>query len=155
VPTDLTELDEYEIEVYDLSREQRLVAAIELVSPANKDRPAKRDEFLAKVGALLRKGVSVSIVDIVTVPKASLYGGLLDRVDRSRMRHPDPTPPPYAATFRMREAPKGRPLLDAWFVPMELGQPLPSIPLWLDENLRIELPLEPSYQEVCRLLRIR
>ncbi len=155
IPTDLTELDEYEIEIYDMSRERRLVAAIEIVSPANKDRPGKRDAFLAKVGALLRQEVCVSIVDIVTIPKASLYAELLARVDRFGERPSEPSPPPHAATFRMRENSKGRPLLDAWYVPMALGEPLPSIPLWLSPDMRIELPLEPSYQEVCRLLRIR
>jgi hypothetical protein len=37
---------------------------------------------------------------------------------------------------------------------LALGQPLPIIPLWLGPDLRIEFPLDPSYQEVCRLLRI-
>jgi len=31
---------------------------------------------------------------------------------------------------------------------------LPTIPLWLAPDLHIMLPLEPGYQEVCRLLRI-
>lgn len=37
---------------------------------------------------------------------------------------------------------------------MTVGQPLPTIPLWLSPTLRVDLPLEPSYQETCRLLRI-
>src|SRR5947209_894225 len=36
--TTLLNADEYEVRVYDEEREQRLVAAIEIVSPANKDR---------------------------------------------------------------------------------------------------------------------
>ena len=55
IPTDLTELDEYEIQIYDNSRERRLVAAIELVSPANKDRPDTRDQFLGKLGRPIRQ----------------------------------------------------------------------------------------------------
>ena len=54
VPADLTELDEYEIRVYDGERERTLVAAIELVSPANKDRPERREQFVNKVASLLR-----------------------------------------------------------------------------------------------------
>ena len=155
IPTDLTELDEYEIQVYDNSRERRLVAAIELVSPANKDRPDTRDQFLGKVGALLRQEVCVAIVDIVTVPQANLYADLLGRVDRSKSPHATPMSPLYAATLRLRTPAKGRPMLDAWYLPMALGEPLPTIPLWLSPELRIELPLEPSYQEVCRLMRIK
>jgi hypothetical protein len=35
------------------------VAAIEIVSPANKDRPEHRRKFVAKCAALLQQGVSV------------------------------------------------------------------------------------------------
>src|SRR4051812_1209810 len=48
---------EYAVYVYDAEREQTLVAAIEIVSPANKDRPEKRNSFVAKCAALLRQGV--------------------------------------------------------------------------------------------------
>jgi hypothetical protein len=37
---------------------------------------------------------------------------------------------------------------------MTLGQPLPTLPLWLAPDLRVLLPLEPSYEETCRLLHI-
>ena len=43
-----------------------LLAAIEIVSPANKDRPENRRAFAAKCAALLRQGVAVSILDVVT-----------------------------------------------------------------------------------------
>jgi hypothetical protein len=53
VMTDLPALDEYEVRVYDVRRGRRLVAAIEIVSPANKDRPEHRNAFVAKCIALL------------------------------------------------------------------------------------------------------
>jgi hypothetical protein len=37
---------------------------------------------------------------------------------------------------------------------MTIGQPLPTLPIWLSPGLRIMLPLESSYEETCRLLRI-
>jgi len=37
---------------------------------------------------------------------------------------------------------------------MLLGQPLPTLPIWLSADKRVLLPLEPSYEETCRLLRI-
>lgn len=79
---------------------------------------------------------------------------LLARLGHKDPAHGDP-PMLYAVTLRGRKAPrpsKEKPLLDAWC--FALGQPLPTIPLWLGPDLRIEVPLEPSYQEVCRLLRI-
>ena len=60
------EADVYEVCVYDRLDGQRLVAAIELVSPANKDRPEHRGEFIAKCAATLRSNVCVTIVDVVT-----------------------------------------------------------------------------------------
>lgn len=153
VPADLTELDEYEVLVYDVDRLRTLVAAIEIVSPANKDRPESRQQFVSKVAALLRQDVCVAIVDIVTIRQANLYVELLARLDRTDPALAKPTVL-YAVTLRGRKPPKQQSLLDAWFYPLTLGQPLPTIPLWLGPELKIDVPLEPGYQEVCRLLRI-
>src|SRR5438552_138747 len=38
----------YEVLIYDAKRGRHLVAAIEIVSPANKDRPEHRNVFVAK-----------------------------------------------------------------------------------------------------------
>jgi hypothetical protein len=154
VEADLPDHDEYEVRVYDAGRERRLVAAIELVSPSNKDRPATREHFVGKVAALLRQDVCVAVVDPVSILQANLYADLLARLDRSDPQLGDPPPHLYAVSLRARKPPKRRPLLDAWFYPMAVGQPLPTLPLWLAPDLRVELPLEPSYQETCRLLRI-
>jgi hypothetical protein len=53
VDVDFPEQYSYEVLVFDLERERRLVAAIELVSPANKDRPESRRLFAAKCFQLL------------------------------------------------------------------------------------------------------
>jgi hypothetical protein len=58
IETDLPDYDEYEVRIYDAKRGRRLVAAIELVSPANKDRPEHRNAFVGKCAALLQKGVA-------------------------------------------------------------------------------------------------
>ncbi len=150
---DLSEQDEFEVRIYDTERQRELVAAIEIVSPANKDRPDHRRAFAAKVAALLQKGVCVSVVDLVTPREFNLYSELLDLIGR---RDPTVSEPPqhlYAVTLRARpDAP--RPLLDVWFYPMELGAPLPTLPVWLSPELRVLLPLEAGYEETCRLLHI-
>jgi hypothetical protein len=154
VEAELADQDQYEVRIYDTERGRQLVAAIEIVSPANKDRPNTREVFVGKAAALLQQGVCVSLVDLVTVRQANLYAELLTLLDRSDPALA-PTPPSlYAVTLRTRKAPKHRTLLDAWFYPMTLGQPLPTLPIWLNEELRVMLPLEPSYQETCRILGI-
>jgi Protein of unknown function (DUF4058) len=154
VEADLSDQDEYEVRIYDAEHGRQLVAAIEIVSPANKDRPQTRDLFAGKVAALLQQGVCVSIVDLVTVRRANVYADLL-----TLLGHIDPqlapTPPHlYAVSLRTRKSRKGRPRLDAWFYPMALGEPLPELPIWLNDDLRVSLPLESSYQETCRVLGI-
>jgi uncharacterized protein DUF4058 len=151
---DLSDPDEYEVRVYDAKRERRLVAAIEIVSPSNKDRPESRLAFAAKTAALLRQDVSASIVDLVTVRQFNLYAEVLDAIGGT-----DPTlgpEPPhlYAATLRARKPPRRRPKIDTWFYPLELGRPLPTLPLWLAEDLVVMLDLEPTYEDTCRVLHI-
>lgn len=152
VETDLPEQDEYEVEVLD-TEEGKLVAAVEIVSPANKDRPENRRNFAAKCATMLRQGVSVSIVDLVTVRLFNLYADLLDLLGRSDPSI-EPSPPPlYAAACRCRE--QGRAwYLETWARPLEVGQPLPTIPLWLSADFAVPLNLESSYEETCRVLRI-
>lgn len=150
----LSDQDEYEVRIYDVERGRQLVAAIEIVSPSNKDRERARELFVGKVAALLQQGVCVSLVDLVTARRANLYADLLTALDRVDPQLA-PTPPHlYAVTLRTRKSPKGHPRLDAWFDPMTVGQPLPTLPIWLSPDLRVELPLESSYQETCRILGI-
>ena len=48
---------EYEVRVYDERHGQRLVAAVEIVSPGNKDRPESREAFVSKCRTLLQQDV--------------------------------------------------------------------------------------------------
>src|SRR5688572_16051623 len=61
VKTEPPDTDEYEVRVSDVKRWRRLVAAVEVVSPANKDRPEHRRLFVAKCAALLQQRVAVTI----------------------------------------------------------------------------------------------
>jgi hypothetical protein len=51
-----------------------LVAAIEPISPSNKDRPESRRAFVGTVGALVQRSVCVALVDVVTIRDFNLYG---------------------------------------------------------------------------------
>jgi hypothetical protein len=158
VETEQSVQSEYEIRVYDAERGRQLVAAIEIVSPSNKDRSDTRELFVGKVATLLQQGVSVSVVDLVTVRQANLYAEVLALFGRSDPSFGATPPPLYAVTLRLRTPPqrrrKKRQFLDAWFYPMAVGRPLPEIPLWLTDELRVMLPLEVGYEETCRILGI-
>jgi hypothetical protein len=153
VETELPDYDEYEVRIYDARRNRRLVAAIEIVSPANKDRPEHRNAFIAKCAAMLQKGVAVSIVDLVTIRHFNLYADLMAFIGQS-----DPTmgaepPPLYAASCRwMRK--EERAVLQTWSHVLAVGKPLPTLPLWLTDIRFVPLDLERSYEQACEDLSI-
>jgi hypothetical protein len=45
-------------------------------------------------------------------------------------------------------------LLETWPQTLALGQPLPTVPLWLADNLAVPLELEESYEQSCSILNI-
>ncbi len=149
--TDFPEAAEYEVNVY-TQDEFRLVTAIELVSPSNRDRRESRRSFVRICDSLLKKDVCVTIVDLVTSRTANLYGELLEElgaqptsVSRSEI---------YAVTCRAwRSGPRWR--LQAWEHTLAVGPGLPTLPLWLTDDLMVPLELEATYEAACRSLRIR
>jgi len=153
VAADLPEQDEYEVRVYDTQRHRRLVAAVEIVSPGNKDRPERRRAFVAKCAALLQQGVSVALVDLVTTRQFNLYADLLDVIGQADPSLAPQPPAVYAAACRWtREGNAWH--FRAWTHPLAVGKALPTLPLWLAENLAVPLDLEASYEETCNILRI-
>jgi hypothetical protein len=146
--------DVYEVRIYDSRRNRHLVAAIEIVSPSNKDRPENRATFVSKVATLLKNDICVSIVDVVSSCDFNLYADLmkfLHGVDPALESDP---PPIYAATCRMRYEGRRR-MMDNWYHALAIGQLLPTLPIWLKETWAISLDLQSSCEETCRTLRIR
>jgi hypothetical protein len=153
VTTDLPEVSEYEVRVYDTKRGRRLVAAVEIVSPANKDRPEYRHVFVAKCLSLLQNRVCVAIVDLVTTRNFNLYGELLETIGKTDSSLGSEPLNLYAASCRYRRIGE-KWLLESWPSLLTIGQPLPTLPLWLAEDFSVPLNLEESYEETCRILRI-
>ena len=152
IETEVPDFDEYEVRIYDAKRGRHLVAAIEIVSPANKDRPEHRNAFVGKCAALIQKGVAVSIVDLVTVRHFNLYADVL-----AFLGHNDPSvsdPPPHTYATSCRFVKKKKAMLEAWSHILTVGQPLPTLPLWLSAELVVPLDLEQSYEQACHDLWI-
>jgi hypothetical protein len=158
VATDLPDQDEFAVLVYDNRRQRRLVAAIEIVSPANKDRPENRQLFVAKCAALLQQRVAIVIVDLVTTRHFNLYDELLELLELSDPALSPGPPGIYAVSCRWTHP--GTPAgptgwrFAAWNHTLRLGQPLPELPLWLTDDFALPLELEASYEETCSVLRL-
>ena len=69
--------DDIEVQVFTTSAGATLVAAIELVSPGNKDRPDTCRAFAAKCVAYLTRGIGLIVVDIVTNRLANLHNEII------------------------------------------------------------------------------
>ena len=151
---ELPEQDIYEVRIYDSRRNRRLIAAVELVSPSNKDRPERRDTFVAKVATLLKNDICVTIVDVVSTLNFNLYAKLLEAVQGVDPTLGDDPPPMYAVTLRTRYEER-RKLMDNWYHSLAIGQTLPTLPIWLREKFAVSLDLESSYEKTCSALRIR
>jgi hypothetical protein len=133
----------------------RLAAAIEFVSPANKDRPANRKAFAVKCAGYLQEGAALIIVDIVTNRSGFLPQEIIDLLAEPatpRMPYVDSL---YAFACRGVAHP-GKPTgLEAWPHTLALGKPLPTLPLWLAADCVIGMSFDDSYAETCKTLRIR
>jgi hypothetical protein len=145
--------DVYEVRVYDDERGFRLVAAVELVSPRNKDRPAARLAFAGKCAGYLRQGVSVVVVDVVTERHDSLHDELMRLLEPADPKEWLAVAPLYAVAYRPR-AEDERWRLDTWPESLATGAALPTLPLWLAADLAAPLELEASYEETCQVLRL-
>ncbi len=151
--TDLPTQDVYEVRVYDEKRHSRLVAAVEIVSPANKDRPEHRRAFAAKCVGLLRERVSVVLIDMVTTRTPNLYAELLDLIGQTDPGlNPEP-PLLYTVSCRVTKRENDW-FLETWAQALGLGSPLPTVPLWLADDLAVPLELEESYEQSCAILNI-
>jgi hypothetical protein len=150
VAVDFDHLDVFEVQVH---REGglELVAAIELVSPRNKDRPTARSNFAAKCAAYLQVGVSVVVVDVVTERRENLYAALLEQLGLDRGDHQ--AGELYAVACR--SVPPDQPSrLETWEARLTLGSALPTLPLWLEADLAVPLPLERSYEATFVEMRV-
>jgi hypothetical protein len=152
-PVAFADPDIYEVRVYDDERGCRLVAAVELVSPANKDRAEHRRAFAVKCASYLQESVSVVVVDVVTERSPSLYAELVQLLGLTDPFLEPEAPPLYAVACRT--ASRGEAWeMDTWSERLAVGSPLPTLPVWLATDLAVPLELEATYEDTCRALRI-
>ena len=139
-----------EIGIFNSEAGPTLAGAIKLVSPANKDRAAARDAFVAKCQTYLQQGIGLVVVDVVTSRNASLHNPLLKQIGNSLNQFDVNL---YAVAYRVVERAKQL-NLDMWQEALSLGDELPILPLWLPGELCLPVDLNASYQRPCREQRI-
>jgi len=125
----------------------RLVAAVELISPRNKDRPESRAVYLARYLAYLYAGAHLLLVDVHRRPLGFSFAEALTQALQIEQT---PCPSPLAASYRVGEpAPKGGRFVAIWRRRLTVGAPLPTMPLPLSVHRAIWVDLEQTYQQAA------
>jgi hypothetical protein len=150
VPIELPEAV-VEVGIFSRSGGPVLAGAVELVSPANKDRQSHRDALVSKCASYLQAGVGLVLVDVVTERPADLHRELLLRLG---VADPGQGPTLTGVSYRSVER-GGVSVLDIWREPISVGQPLPTLPLWLRGGLCLPVELEASYTRTCIEQRVQ
>lgn len=144
--------DAFEVRVLSDAGGATLVGVIELVSPANKDRPEQRRAFATKCAGFLHQGVSVVVLDVVTTRSHNLHNDIVARVGAEAARMPDDVSL-YGAAYRPVVRGEAT-LVEVWCAPCAVGEALPVLPLRLRGDLFVPVDFESTYQEACRRRRI-
>jgi hypothetical protein len=154
VAVDLATVDGVEVQVFADDGDPRLAAAVELLSPRNKDRPAARQAFAVKCVGYLQQGSSVVVVDTVTTRRADLNGTILSLLGVDIGAAALPLASLSAVSYRAVGCEEESQQLEVWPAPLALGQALLTLPLWIASDFSVPLDLEASYQMTCADLRI-
>jgi hypothetical protein len=146
----------FEVRVFSTASGPTLVAAIELISPGNKDRAESRRAFAAKCASYLYQGISLIVVDIVTDRLANLHNETM-RLMTAADRYLLPADAElYAVAYRPvrrgEEQPKEE--IDLWPVRLRVGDNLPTLPLVLNREYFVAVDLEAAYGDACRRRRL-
>jgi hypothetical protein len=138
--------DDIEVQVFATITGATLVAAIELVSPGNKDRPDTRQAFVAKCLTYLTRGIGLIVVDIVTNRLANLHNELMAMIRGGERFLLAASPVTYAVAYRPSRQPSGD-QIEVWPRLLPLGQALPVLPLALRNAGMVPVDLEATYTE--------
>lgn len=145
--------DSFEVLVFESEGGARLVAAIELVSPANKDREAHRRAFSIKCASYLCQGISMIVIDIVTSRQANLHNEMMRLLGQGE----EFTLPSHSMLYAIAYRPivrAGYELIEAWPATLAVGEHLPVLPLALSAELALPLDLEATYSAACQRRRL-
>lgn len=120
----------------------RIVALVEIVSPGNKDRDESVEEFLNKLEDALAHDIHLLVVDLFPPGPHDPHGipGTL-----WKKLGDDPEDPPAAEPLTLAAYIADSPVR-AFFEYVAVSKLLPDMPLFLDPERYINVPLEAAYQ---------
>lgn len=145
--------DEFEVRVYEAEGGARLVAAIELVSPANKDRAAHRTALATRCAGYLAQGIAVVVIDVVTSRSGNLHADILRLLGRDSDTDLPGGADLYAVAYRPVVR-AGAAVIEMWPFALAVGRELPTLPLALNAETCLPIDLETTYTAACNRRRL-
>jgi hypothetical protein len=127
--------------IYDAG-DERLVAIIELVSLGNKAGRYAVGSFVRKVVRAVNEGVHALVIDPFPATRRTphgLHSLIWEELGGERFDQPADQPLTLAAYEAADPAPR------CYLEPVAVGQPLPDMPLFLEPDYSIDLPVEATY----------
>jgi hypothetical protein len=129
-------------------RQGRLVAAVEVVSPRNKDRPSSREFYRNRYLSYLWSGIHLMLIDVHRRPLGfSFVEAMAAEVE---CQFPVGLPPHVVSWNAGGPTPEGGQFLDGWYRSLTVGEPLPTLPLALAAGQFLLIDLERTYGEATR-----
>src|SRR5215469_14587032 len=126
----------------------KVVSVIEVVSPGNKSGKIAVREFVAKAVDFLKRGTNLLIVDpFPPGPQDphSLHKLIWDEFDED-VPFELPADEPLLLVSYRAAAPLVEFTPEAFVEPLRVGAQVPDMPAWLDTDLYVNVPLEPTYR---------
>jgi hypothetical protein len=129
----------------------QLIAVIEVVWPRNKDRRDSKERYTRRYLGYLRQGVHLMLIDLFSQPAGFSFA---DAISNYLGLDEPATPPPHAISYRVgNSVPRAQEMgtqLAVWCRLLKAGEPLPELPLALDQDQLVVIDLEKTYHEAAR-----
>jgi hypothetical protein len=124
--------------------DHRVIAIVEIVSPGNKDNRYRLQAFVEKIVQTIRQGIHVLLIDLLPPGKLDpqgLHNEIWQALGSDHTEFLAELPLTLASYFARSEGP------EAFVEPTTPGRTLIPMPLFLEYDRYIEVPLEDSYQQ--------
>ena len=125
------------------SDDDRIVAIVEIVSQANKDSRHRCDQFLRKTASLIEARINLLVIDLHppgNFDPAGIHQAIWAYAF-GQSHEGEATPGGTLASYRAEPVPK------AFVQPVNVGEKLPNMPLFLDADFYVAVPLESTYMQ--------
>jgi hypothetical protein len=124
----------------------RVVALLEIVSPGNKDRASSVEDFGLKIETVLNRGIHILVADLFPPGKfdrRGIHGEIWSRYSSEEYQPPADQSLTLSSYLADDE-------VEAYVEHLNFDSALPDMPLFLDEETYIYVPLETTYETAFR-----